>query len=43
MSVPLNEVTPQPRGWWMAALIDIQFWVPFVVLIVGLVLLSLVQ
>ena len=35
---------PEPsRNWQASILRDVQFWVPFVVLIIGLLLLTLVQ
>ena len=39
---PIGSVSPQ-RSRWAAILIDVHFWVPAVVLLIGLILLRLVQ
>src|SRR5579872_1005058 len=39
---PRTQVSPSSR-WWTAMLGDVQFWVPFAVLLIGLLLLRLVQ
>jgi hypothetical protein len=31
------------RGWWKAVFRDVQFWVPLVVLLIGLLLLRVAQ
>jgi hypothetical protein len=31
------------RSWWTAILRDIQFWIPFGVLVIGLLLLRMIQ
>ena len=43
MNDQLSEVSERPRSWWRAILTDVQFWVPFFVLVLGLTLLHLVQ
>ncbi len=38
-----NDPTEERRSWWLAIVItDIHFWVPVVVLIGGLVLLTVI-
>jgi hypothetical protein len=35
-----EEVSAKPqRGWWTAVFRDVQFWVPMIVLLIGLLLL----
>jgi hypothetical protein len=43
MSYPDRAVSDRPRTWPAAILGDVQFWVPFTVLMIGLLLLRLVQ
>jgi hypothetical protein len=43
MSYRDRAVPERPRTWPVAMLGDVQFWVPFTVLMVGLLLLGLVQ
>jgi hypothetical protein len=31
------------RGWWTAVLRDVQFWVPLIVLLIGLLLLRMAR
>ncbi len=33
----------QRRPWWTAVFRDIQFWVPFIVLLIGLLLLGIAR
>ena len=43
MSDRSNEHPKQLQPWWTAILKDIQFWIPFIVLLTGLLLLRIVQ
>lgn len=43
MTHQLNRPAEPSRNWRTAILRDIQFWVPFLVLLIGLLLLRLVQ
>lgn len=38
--MPSKENNDLPRGRWMSVLTDVHFWVPFAVLIGGLILLK---
>jgi hypothetical protein len=43
MTYERNERPEASRNWPKAIFRDVQFWVPFVVLMIGLLLLRLVQ
>jgi hypothetical protein len=43
MNYGAEDSVSRPRSRWAAILIDVHFWVPAVVLLIGLILLRLVQ
>lgn len=38
-----SEISKSSGNWWVAVFSDVQFWIPFAVLLIGLLLLYLVE
>lgn len=41
--MPNHSVNEQPQHWWSPILKDIHFWVPLIVLLVGLIALRWIR
>jgi hypothetical protein len=39
----ISDTTDTKNFWWVAMLRDVQFWVPLLILIAGLILVSAIQ